>query len=315
MTTLSCLVAASWPEHRRVVLAECDPSGGDLAARFCLSARLGWSTFTTASRRSGPASPLAPHLQQLPGGLDVLVGHARADGEPLMPVDELLATIEQSPDGNWDVLADLGRLLPGRTGGNPWLQHSDVVVVLLRGEPSSIIHVRDRAAGIQAMCGCRTVLVLLEGGPRAPSEIESFTGLPVLATVPYDPPAASAVGGARGRTRRLQRSHLAASARGLATVLSDPEASLFRDGPTAGTSNSCDQLVPDGVGTSEPAGRIRALLTARRPSNRRHGSPESSPAPDAVRTDAPLATLGITGALSAPGGPRCSPFLPDAGLR
>ena len=40
VTTLSRLVGATWPEGRKVMLLECDASGGDLAARFQLSARM-----------------------------------------------------------------------------------------------------------------------------------------------------------------------------------------------------------------------------------------------------------------------------------
>ena len=77
VTTLACLVAATWPDHRRVAVVEADPFGGDLAARFRLSTTLGWSSYLTASRRSEGEVPLSPHLQALPGGLDVLV---RPDG-------------------------------------------------------------------------------------------------------------------------------------------------------------------------------------------------------------------------------------------
>src|ERR1019366_10538581 len=41
VTTLACVLGAVWPTHRAVVVAECDPSGGDLAGRFALSTRTG----------------------------------------------------------------------------------------------------------------------------------------------------------------------------------------------------------------------------------------------------------------------------------
>ena len=74
VTTLSCLLAATWPDPAPVVVVEADPAGGDLAARFGLSSTMGWSSLEAAVRRGGAASPLEPHLQQLPGGLAVLVG-------------------------------------------------------------------------------------------------------------------------------------------------------------------------------------------------------------------------------------------------
>ena len=73
-TTLACLVGAAWPEQHKVMVVEADPYGGDLAARFQLSSRDGWPSFNAAGRRGRTDMPIEAHLQQLPGGLDVLVG-------------------------------------------------------------------------------------------------------------------------------------------------------------------------------------------------------------------------------------------------
>ena len=98
VTTLACLVGATWPSHRRVMVAECDPSGSDLAARFGLSSKRGWSTWATAVRRSGTPVAIEPHLQQLPGGLDVLVGSGGSDGsDSARATDEFLATMSDEP--------------------------------------------------------------------------------------------------------------------------------------------------------------------------------------------------------------------------
>jgi MinD-like ATPase involved in chromosome partitioning or flagellar assembly len=80
VTTVVNLVAATWPEQRRALVVECDPSGGDIAARFQLSSRCGWSSFETASRRGESIPDIGPHLQQLPGGLEVLVGARQLEG-------------------------------------------------------------------------------------------------------------------------------------------------------------------------------------------------------------------------------------------
>ncbi len=37
VSTLACVAGAVWPPDRRIVIAECDPSGNDLAARFGMS--------------------------------------------------------------------------------------------------------------------------------------------------------------------------------------------------------------------------------------------------------------------------------------
>ena len=51
VTTLACLIGATWPVHRCVLVAEADVSGGDLAARFSLSSRRGWTTLSASIRR------------------------------------------------------------------------------------------------------------------------------------------------------------------------------------------------------------------------------------------------------------------------
>jgi len=77
VTTLACLLGAAWPEPGAVAVVEADPAGGDLAARFGLSVHRGWSSLISSTRRSEEAPSLDPHLQELPGGLPVLVASRR----------------------------------------------------------------------------------------------------------------------------------------------------------------------------------------------------------------------------------------------
>ena len=62
VTTLACLVAATWPDHRRVAVVEADPFGGDLAARFRLSTALGMvqlpHRFAPARKGRFPSHPI-----------------------------------------------------------------------------------------------------------------------------------------------------------------------------------------------------------------------------------------------------------------
>ncbi len=76
VSTLACAMGAVWPVERRIIVAECDPSGGDLAARFNLSAKRGMSSLVLEARRSPAAMmlDLQPHLQTVPGGLELLAG-------------------------------------------------------------------------------------------------------------------------------------------------------------------------------------------------------------------------------------------------
>jgi len=224
VTTGACLVGATWPAPRKVVVAECDSSGCDLAARFELSSRCGWSSLATAARRSHSSPELAPHLQQLPGGLDVLVGSGtRTPGADAGPTSAavLLASATSDPEHPWDLLIDLGRVRPAdpSPGAAAWLDRSDAVAVVLRTDAASVLHVRDSAPDLRARCEDRVGLVVVTADRYPSEEIERFTGLPVIGELPFDPAAATVAAGGHGGRRRLSRSLLVTSAFGLATTL------------------------------------------------------------------------------------------------
>jgi hypothetical protein len=220
VTTLACLVGATWPEERKVMVAECDPSGGDLAGRFQLSAREGWPSLVAAARRTGSEVSIASHLQKLPGGLDVLVAARATDAtEAAASMSTLLTGTLSSPDGPWDVLLDLGRLAPGDRASAAWLEHSDAVLVCVRSDAASVLHVRDRSTLLLDQYPGRVGLAVVEGGGHSSPEIERFTGIPVIGVVPFDPLSAAVAAGERRSERRLRRSMLVTSASRISSVL------------------------------------------------------------------------------------------------
>ncbi|MHB1713018.1 MAG: hypothetical protein ACYCV7_16780 [Acidimicrobiales bacterium] len=222
VTTLACLVGATWPAGRRVVVAECDPSGGDLAARFSLSGKTGWLSLTALSRRDEAGVSVEPHLQQLPGGLEVLVGFpggaAAGGGQPARQVAERVLW-HFARDGEADVILDLGRLSCHEREPSPWLSLASTVCIVLRSDAASILHVQERSGPLQERCGNEASLVVVGSGPYSSAEIERFTEMRVAAEIPDDPVAAGVVTMGRGSERRLARSGLAASARRLAHLL------------------------------------------------------------------------------------------------
>ena len=294
VTTLACLTGATWPEDRRVAIIEADPSGGDLAARFQLSTAWGWSSFVTAGRRSGGGVPLDTHLQPLPGGLEVLV----LPDEPqrvltAASVKALLQSCESAQPAPWDLVVDGGRLMgvgiqPGRPGDSdsttgPWLDSADAVIIVTRRDPASILKVRHHASALRRRCGVRLHLVLVGPGPHQRGAIEEFTGLTVIAEIPFDGTAAQVVTGEGGSSRRLSRSLLVASARRLAVVLAGAE-----DEPAGRTQRS-----PISVGrqaTSRSVHLLRHLLPWGRPHR----------AVGAAAGDSPLRSSSDTTAAAAP---------------
>src|ERR671918_2515995 len=82
VTTTVAALAATWPAERDLVVAELDPSGGDLAVRFDLAAEPGLVSLAAAGRRELDRSTFVAHTQPLPvaAGPDA-TSDAASDGD------------------------------------------------------------------------------------------------------------------------------------------------------------------------------------------------------------------------------------------
>jgi hypothetical protein len=151
VTTTAVALAAVWP--RPVLVAECDPAGGDIVYRLPgtagdrLDPRRGLLSLAVAARRDLQPAQLWTHAQKLRGGLDVLLGVTTAEQgaglEPLWgPVGSLLSGLPQA-----DVIADCGRL--GADGPHyDLLAHAVAVVLITRPSLGEVVRLRDRAAAV-----------------------------------------------------------------------------------------------------------------------------------------------------------------------
>jgi hypothetical protein len=151
VTTTALALAAVWP--RPVLLAECDPAGGDLVYRLPaadggrLDPRRGLLSLAVAARRGLQPQQTWEHVQKLNGGLDVLTGVTNADqgaGLNLLwgPVGRVLAANSEA-----DVIADCGRL--GVDGPlYDLLAEAALVVLVTRASLGEVVRLRDRAAAI-----------------------------------------------------------------------------------------------------------------------------------------------------------------------
>ncbi len=190
VTTMACALASTWPDPDRSVVVECDASGFDLAARFSLTTRVGWTSLLAARRRGGSNITLAEHLQMIPGGPRVLVGTSDTAG---LGADLALEFATSGfSDGPWDVLVDLGRLScrAGEAAMSPWLEVADSVLLLLRADAASLIHLRGWVEAQPDLLREHTWAVVTGGFRRPLDEIEEFVGIPVLGHVPDDAAAA-----------------------------------------------------------------------------------------------------------------------------
>jgi hypothetical protein len=235
VTTTALALAAVWP--RPVLLAECDPAGGDLVYRLPgdgggrLDPRRGLLSLAVAARRDLQPTQLWTHAQKLRGGLDVLLGVTSAEQgaglEPLWgPVGSALAGLPQA-----DVIADCGRLGPDGAYYD-LLAHAAAVVLVTQPSLGEVVRLRDRAAAVALAVRQRSgqdarvgVLVVADHRvfSRALAEVGQVLGaVGVLGGIAFEPRSAELLRGEWGG--RLDKSLLIRTAREVAGQLAGPSA-------------------------------------------------------------------------------------------
>jgi len=158
VTTACVALAAVWP--RPVLLAECDPAGGDIACRLPaatggqLDPGRGLLSLAVAARRGIGAGQVLEHTQKLSGGIDVLAGVVTAEqgaGLELLwgPLGVALAQLP-----GVDVIADCGRL---GADGPPYdlLASASSVVLVTRGTLAEVVRLRERVPAVTAALASR----------------------------------------------------------------------------------------------------------------------------------------------------------------
>ncbi|HEY2550921.1 MAG TPA: hypothetical protein VGI64_10120, partial [Streptosporangiaceae bacterium] len=151
VTTSAVALAAVWP--RPVLLAECDPAGGDVC--FWLPAadgrRLdpgrGMLSLAVAARHGLQPAQVWAHTQKLRGGLDVLAGITTAEqgaglGSLWGPAGAAFAGLAEA-----DVIADCGRIGPDGPHYE-LLAHASAVVLVTRPAVGDVVRLRDRVSAL-----------------------------------------------------------------------------------------------------------------------------------------------------------------------
>ena len=222
-TTTSLVLAATVPAGQSVVAAECDPSGGDVAAWAQLRETPGWATAVAAGDRSW--SGLTGHLQQLPSGLNVMTAPTHA-GQARVVVREAARRFGALLRSMSDVvtIADCGRV----EGEVPaWVDVAQLVVLVVRQAPTSApatVARVDRASEALALLSrpeARVGVVVVGARPYPPQELAGVIDGELLGVLPEDPAGAGLVAGAWTLGRGASRSPLARSARALSSSLVD----------------------------------------------------------------------------------------------
>jgi hypothetical protein len=225
VTTLSCLLGATWPSEP-VAVIEGDPSGGVLAARFHLSIRTGWASATAAARRDPDRWCLDDHLQELPGGLPVLLAPPGPTSEQGSVVDLVC-----SASVGTDLIIDLGRLSATDDVARQWLSCAEVIIVLSDGEGAALLALK---AWWPRLNSWAPLLLAVRGpGLHGEREIEETIGARVAAWIPSDPGVAAVLTGGSGPgQRKLAKSALVAAAARLSAELTAGTTSVDRDQPS-----------------------------------------------------------------------------------
>jgi hypothetical protein len=227
VTTLACALGAVWPNDRDVAVAECDPFGGDLAARFGLFADSGLTSLVLALRQGSPHDntlDVSDHVQHLPGGLTTFAGPVGGDAG--WALDRELAVVGLGSLAHIDLLADCGRFDPRAPGQQRVLREARYVVLAVRPEASAIGQSRWVTEHLSAVLAGRSQtlgLVVIGDGPYRAADIAETLGVDLVATVPRDAVAASMLCGQPGSHRVLARSPLMGTARRIVARLVDDD--------------------------------------------------------------------------------------------
>ncbi|WP_341718431.1 ParA family protein [Micromonospora sp. FIMYZ51] len=225
VTTTALACTLSW--HRRLVLAECDPSGGSVLAGYlggALDGPRGIGELAVGELRDGSLETTfwsqlvdldAPHRDRLllPGVVDP------AQAGSVVPLWQRFADFFvglEEGDPPYDVLVDCGRL---PVVGPPWplLRAASVVLLVARAQLPDLSAARATIRTIvrdfaEHRVQPGTLRLLLVGGGHGKGEISKALGVPVIARLPHDPRTAEVL--SLGGTVRSGRPLLRA-ARGL----------------------------------------------------------------------------------------------------
>jgi hypothetical protein len=194
VSTLALGLAALWPDEPGVVLAECDPSGGDLAARFGHYPDPGLLSLAAAARGGPGQVDLAGHTQRLGSGADVVLappGEAAAAG---------VATLAGGGRGvlrhvaaRRTVIVDVGRIYRGGPG-LALASAADHVLVVCGASLAAQAQVAARLEWLRPAVAGRLWLVRAGRGYH-PEEISRDLGVPVIWSVPRSRLVAGALNG------------------------------------------------------------------------------------------------------------------------
>jgi hypothetical protein len=224
VTVTALAFTLTW--NRRVILAECDPAGGDISAGYLREVRLdghglGRLTVSLARRRLAedlwtqlvdlaPAEHTAMTRLMLPGLSDPAQAapwaERRIPGQP-SGWEQLAHLLRSMEGGNagFDVIVDYGRLSAANPPA-PILAAADTVLLVLRPTLPAVRAAAVALAGLSVPGRAPVGLVTVGEGTYGSKELALELRTPVVAAMPDDPRMADVLshGGERHHGRLLR---------------------------------------------------------------------------------------------------------------
>jgi len=218
-TTLALGLAALWPRPDAVVI-ECDPSGGDLWARFGHHPEPGLSALAAAPAWDGPVP--GRFRQRLSVGADAVLA---------IPGDGATASVRTLADKSLDtlrqaattatVILDVGRL-DHRSPSVALAAAADHVLLLAAPTLAAQTQIGARLPWLSHAMAGRLWLVGAGDGTHHTGELSRDLGIPVIGMVPRSRWGAGVLAGEL-RIHNWQRLRLARAIRGVAATLCEQD--------------------------------------------------------------------------------------------
>ncbi len=226
VTTAAMALALAWPSS--AIVAECDPSGGDILAGLLtghVPASLGLMEHAIEAGRDGYAAARALGDQLIPldadGTRKLLPGltDPRQAAGLASAWPAVAATLAAQ---HADVIADCGRLDAGPGQPNAILTTARTVALVMRPTIRQVWSALSRVE-ILTQLGVSSRLALLLTGPGTHSarEVAQALGIPVAAVLPDDARSAALLSDGVGGERSLSSGSLLRSARAAGQALRD----------------------------------------------------------------------------------------------
>ena len=240
LTTTALALTLTWP--RPIILAECDPAGGDiLAGLFAGHLRaprglLGLAFETGLVMSAGAGGHLAPLDGS--GSRMFLAGLSDPRQAPgLAPAWPAIArTLASQP---CDVIADCGRMDAGAGQPASVVAEAELVAMVMHGSLRQIAAARPRIEMLAHVRGGpeRIGLLLVGDKGHSPAEISRTLGVRVLARIPSDARTAAVLSDGIGRRSSLDERPLLGAARTAGHALVRAAACFADDGSDLASVN------------------------------------------------------------------------------